>query len=80
MNIYSIASAWCPLCEPSYLLSVDGHFMACPERLNVTLIKFDVASRHLSLLVDSIQILSDQRYSFLLTANQPISNYWFRAD
>lgn len=33
-----------------------------------------------SLLVDSIQIFAGQRYSFILTANQPFSNYWMRAN
>ncbi|KAG6841016.1 Acyl-coenzyme A oxidase 2, partial [Blastosporella zonata] len=32
-----------------------------------------------SLVVDSIQIFAGQRYSFVLTANQPIKNYWIRA-
>jgi len=31
------------------------------------------------LLVDSIQIFAGQRYSFILTADQPFSNYWIRA-
>lgn len=32
------------------------------------------------LVVDSIQIFSGQRYSFVLNANQPIGNYWIRAN
>lgn len=32
------------------------------------------------LTVDSIQIFAGQRYSFVLTANQPIANYWIRAN
>ena len=32
------------------------------------------------LVVDSIQIFAGQRYSFILTANQPFSNYWIRAN
>ena len=32
------------------------------------------------LLVDSIQIFAGQRYSFMLTADQPFSNYWIRAN
>jgi hypothetical protein len=32
------------------------------------------------LTVDSIQIYAGQRYSFVLNANQPIRNYWIRAD
>jgi iron transport multicopper oxidase len=31
------------------------------------------------LVVDSIQIFAGQRYSFVLHADQPISNYWIRA-
>ena len=31
------------------------------------------------LTVDSIQIFSSQRYSFILTANQPVNNYWVSA-
>ncbi|KAF7360839.1 Laccase, multicopper oxidase, benzenediol:oxygen oxidorectuctase [Mycena sanguinolenta] len=30
------------------------------------------------LTVDSIQIFAGQRYSFVLTADQPVSNYWIR--
>ena len=32
------------------------------------------------LVVDSIQIYTGQRYSFILTANQPVANYWIRAN
>ena len=31
------------------------------------------------LVVDAIQIFVAQRYSFILTANQPVNNYWMRA-
>ena len=31
------------------------------------------------LVVDAIQIFAGQRYSFILTANQPSKNYWIRA-
>jgi iron transport multicopper oxidase len=31
------------------------------------------------LVVDSIQIFVGQRYSFILTASQPVNNYWIRA-
>ena len=31
------------------------------------------------LVVDAIQIFVGQRYSFILTANQPVKNYWIRA-
>ena len=46
-------------------LGVHHALRECP---NVTSIKFDVVSRHLPLLVDSIEVPSDQRYSFLLNA------------
>ena len=32
------------------------------------------------LVVDSIQIYAGQRYSFILTANQTVGNYWIRAN
>ena len=31
-------------------------------------------------MVDSIQIYAGQRYSFILLANQPVANYWVRAN
>jgi len=31
-------------------------------------------------VVDSIQIYAGQRYSFVLIANQPVANYWVRAN
>ena len=59
------------------VFSVCGHTLI----LVTTSIKFDVTpSRHLPFLqvVNSIQLVSN--YSFLLTANQSMSNYWFRAN
>ena len=35
---------------------------------------------HQPYTVDSIQIFVGQRYSFILTANQPVNNYWIRAN
>ena len=32
------------------------------------------------LTVDSLQIFAAQRYSFVLNANQPVGNYWIRAN
>ncbi|KAJ7465648.1 laccase [Mycena latifolia] len=32
-----------------------------------------------ALIVDSLEIFAGQRYSFILDANQPVSNYWVRA-
>ncbi len=35
---------------------------------------------HKPLVVDSLQIFAGQRYSFVLNANKPVSNYWVRAN
>ncbi|KAJ6615632.1 laccase [Mycena sp. CBHHK59/15] len=57
-------------CEPNFIFSIDGHTM--------TVIEADgVATK--PLVVDSIQIYTGQRYSFVLNANQPIKNYWIRS-
>ncbi|KAF7368336.1 Laccase I [Mycena venus] len=57
-------------CDPNWIFSIDGHSM--------TIIEVDGVN-HQPLTVDSIQIFAGQRYSFVLTANQPVSNYWIRA-
>ncbi|KAI0644028.1 laccase B [Trametes meyenii] len=57
-------------CDPNHTFSIDGH--------NMTIIEVD-AVNHEALEVDSIQIFAAQRYSFVLTANQDIDNYWIRA-
>ncbi|RXW16493.1 hypothetical protein EST38_g9361 [Candolleomyces aberdarensis] len=58
-------------CDPNYVFSIDGHTMTIIEAdgVNVT-----------PLTVDSIQIFAGQRYSFVLNANQPVANYWVRAN
>ncbi|KAF9563631.1 hypothetical protein CPC08DRAFT_824885 [Agrocybe pediades] len=58
-------------CDPNYVFSIDGHSLTIIEvdSINVT-----------PLTVDSIQIFAGQRYSFVLKTNQPISNYWIRAN
>ncbi|KAJ3576543.1 hypothetical protein NP233_g343 [Leucocoprinus birnbaumii] len=58
-------------CDPNYTFSIDGHTM--------TIIEVDGINTK-PLLVDSIQIFAGQRYSFVLNANQPIGNYWIRAN
>ncbi|KAJ8483446.1 hypothetical protein ONZ45_g6154 [Pleurotus djamor] len=58
-------------CEPNYNFTIDGHY------LNV--IEADGENVH-PLPVDSIDIFASQRYSFVLHANQPIGNYWIRAN
>ncbi|KAH9853245.1 laccase [Lenzites betulinus] len=57
-------------CDPNYVFSIDGH--------NMTIIEVD-AVNHEPLTVDSIQIYAGQRYSFVLTADQDVDNYWIRA-
>ncbi|KAF7304581.1 Laccase lcc6 [Mycena chlorophos] len=56
-------------CDPNYVFSIDNHTM--------TIIEVD-GTNHNPLTVDSIQIFAGQRYSFVLTANQPVANYWVR--
>ncbi|KAJ6622349.1 yellow laccase [Mycena sp. CBHHK59/15] len=55
---------------PNWSFSIDGHLL--------TIIEVDGVN-HLPETVDSIQIFAGQRYSFVLTANQAVSNYWIRA-
>ncbi|KAJ7117223.1 laccase 2 precursor [Mycena crocata] len=57
-------------CSPNFIFSIDEHTM--------TIIEVDGVN-HQPLTVDSIQIFAGQRYSFILTANKPVSNYWIRA-
>ena len=76
-------------CDPNYTFSIDNHTM--------TVIEADTVNSQ-PLEVDSIQIFSSQRYSFVvrttflsvnpcvsntsfqLEANQPVDNYWIRAE
>ncbi|KAI0714960.1 laccase [Earliella scabrosa] len=58
-------------CDPNYVFSIDGHTM--------TVIEADSINTE-PLTVDSIQIFAAQRYSFVLTADQSIDNYWVRAN
>ncbi|PIL29720.1 transporter [Ganoderma sinense ZZ0214-1] len=57
-------------CDPNFTFSIDGH--------NMTVIEAD-AVNHEAVVVDSIQIFAGQRYSFVLTADQDVDNYWMRA-
>ncbi|KAF7302234.1 Multicopper oxidase/laccase [Mycena indigotica] len=57
-------------CEPNFIFSIDKHSM--------TVIEADGVSTQ-PLVVDSIQIFTGQRYSFVLNANQRVSNYWVRS-
>ena len=58
-------------CDPNYTFSIDGH--------NMTVIEADGVN-HQPVVVDSLTIFAGQRYSFVLTADQDIDNYWIRAD
>ncbi|KAF5356721.1 hypothetical protein D9757_012523 [Collybiopsis confluens] len=58
-------------CDPNFVFSIDGH--------TFTIIEVDGVN-HESVVADSIQIFAAQRYSFILTANQSVSNYWVRAN
>ncbi|KAJ6566436.1 laccase [Mycena capillaripes] len=57
-------------CEPAFMFSVDQHSM--------TIIEVDGVN-HQPLVVDALEIFAGQRYSFVLTANQRVSNYWIRS-
>ncbi|KAM6504130.1 laccase 1 [Amanita muscaria] len=57
-------------CDPNFTFTIDNHTM--------TIIEVDgVLSKPSP--VDSIQIFVGQRYSFVLTTNQTVGNYWIRA-
>ncbi|KIK67125.1 hypothetical protein GYMLUDRAFT_37167 [Collybiopsis luxurians FD-317 M1] len=57
-------------CDANHLFSIDGH--------NLTIIEVDGVN-HEPATVDSVQIFPGQRYSFILSADQPVDNYWVRA-
>ncbi|KAI0786920.1 multicopper oxidase [Abortiporus biennis] len=57
-------------CEPNYIFSIDQHIMTVIEADGTTVEPVNV---------DSLQIFAAQRYSFVLEANQPVNNYWMRA-
>ncbi|KAJ7779414.1 laccase [Mycena maculata] len=59
----------CARPDPNFIFTIDGH--------TFTIIEVD-AVNHEKLEVDSIQIYAAQRYSFILTADQAIDNYWIR--
>ncbi|KAJ7601795.1 laccase [Mycena polygramma] len=56
-------------CDPNFIFTIDGH--------TFTIIEVDGVN-HAPLTVDSIQIFAAQRYSFVLTADQAVDNYWIR--
>ncbi|KAK1220188.1 hypothetical protein PQX77_017070 [Marasmius sp. AFHP31] len=58
-------------CDPFYTFAIEGH--------NMTIIESDGQPTE-PLAVDSLVIYAAQRYSFVLHANQPVGNYWIRAN
>ncbi|KAJ7222978.1 laccase 1 [Mycena haematopus] len=56
-------------CDPNFIFTIDGH--------TFTIIEVEGVNTE-PLTVDSIQIYAGQRYSFVLTANQAVDNYWIR--
>jgi len=58
-------------CDPNWKFSIDNHVF--------TIIEVDGTNVQPLPLVDQIQIFAGQRYSFVLTADQPVNNYWIRA-
>lgn len=58
-------------CDPNFVFSIDGH--------TFTVIESDGVNAQ-PVVADSIQIFAGQRYSFILTANQTVGNYWIRAN
>ncbi|KAI0765644.1 TvLac6 [Trametes elegans] len=58
-------------CEPNYNFTIDGHSM--------TVIEADGQNTE-AVQVDALQIFAAQRYSIVVNANQPVGNYWIRAN
>ncbi|KAL0572350.1 laccase, multicopper oxidase, benzenediol:oxygen oxidorectuctase [Marasmius crinis-equi] len=58
-------------CDPMYDFHIDQH--------NFTVIEADSVS-HQPVTADSVKIYAGQRYSVILEANQPVGNYWIRAN
>ncbi|KAI0063810.1 laccase [Artomyces pyxidatus] len=57
-------------CDPSFTFSIDGH--------QLTIIEVD-GNNVQPLHVDNLEIFAGQRYSVVMTANQPVGNYWIRS-
>lgn len=58
-------------CDSNFIFSIDNH--------DLTVIEAD-GENTAPLVVDSLQIHAGQRYSVVLNANQPVRNYWIRAN
>src|SRR6267154_6416061 len=57
-------------CDPSYNFTIDGHSMTVIEADGVETVP---------VMVDFLPVLPGQRYSVVVHANQPVNNYWVRA-
>ncbi|KAL5536674.1 LCC11_6 [Sanghuangporus sanghuang] len=57
-------------CFPAYTFSIAGH--------NITIVEAD-GVEHEQFTVDSLTIHAAQRYSFIVTMDQSVFNYWIRA-
>ncbi|KAG6864209.1 hypothetical protein C0991_011545, partial [Blastosporella zonata] len=58
-------------CDPSFNFTIHNH--------KLTVIEAD-GEYTAPLVVDSVEVWAGQRYSVIVTANQPVGNYWLRAD
>lgn len=58
-------------CDPNFTFQIDQHDM--------TIIEAD-GEYTTPLTVDQLQIFAGQRYSIIVNANQPVDNYWIRAN
>ncbi|RXW13760.1 hypothetical protein EST38_g12094 [Candolleomyces aberdarensis] len=65
-------SETCFLSTANFRFSIDGH--------KLVVIEADGESTMPTAPVDGVQIFAGQRYSLILNASQPISNYWIRAN
>lgn len=57
-------------CDPSYNFTIDGHTMTIIEADGVETVPQTV---------DRLPVYAGQRYSVVVHANQPVANYWVRA-
>ncbi|KIK14451.1 laccase [Pisolithus microcarpus 441] len=57
-------------CDPWFNFTIDGH--------NMTIIEAD-GNEVEPVVVDSLPVFAAQRYSVVVTADQPVGNFWIRA-
>ncbi|KAF7795688.1 hypothetical protein EIP86_006853 [Pleurotus ostreatoroseus] len=70
-TVITLADWYHTAAELGTAFPIDGH--------NMTVIEVD-GTNHEALTVDSLTIYAGQRYSFILTADQAVDNYWIRAN